>query len=304
MPRDTWLARFEKALIKQDLAETTIKGYLGDVRLFCRWLDDIHAETADLGAVEIADLRAYRQYLVNQQRQKPAAVNRRLQALRRFFAWAKRTGLIEDNPAESIRFRRKPSPQQPSALTQQEVHALLRVAGQSPHGLAKRNYALVQLMLQAGLRVSEVCRLQQRDLQLSERSGRVSVIDGKGHKERDVPLNATARRALARYLETREALQLNEPVFASKRGTPLSVRALQKTVAELASRAKIERIPVTAHTLRHTFARRYLDANPGNLVELATLLGHESLDTTAIYTKAAKETLAGAVERSELNMYG
>ena len=304
MSRDTWLARFEQTLMKQDLAETTIKGYLGDVRLFCRWLDEIHADPVDLATVEIADLRAYRQYLVNQQRQKPAAVNRRLQALRRFFAWAKRTGLIEDNPAESIRFRRRPAPKQPSALTPQEVHALLRVAGQSPHGLAQRNYALLQLILQAGLRVSEVCRLQQRDLQLSERSGLVSVIDGKGHKERDVPLNATARRALMRYFDTRESLQPDEPIFTSKRGTPLSIRALQKAITELASRAKIERIAVTAHTLRHTFARRYLDANPGNLVELATLLGHESLDTTAIYTKAAQETLADAVERSELNIYG
>jgi site-specific recombinase XerD len=89
MSWDTGLARFEQALIKQDLAKTTIKGYLGDLRLFCRWLDNIHAEAIDLGAVEIADLRAYRQYFVKQQRQKPTAVNRRLQALRRFFAWAK-----------------------------------------------------------------------------------------------------------------------------------------------------------------------------------------------------------------------
>jgi site-specific recombinase XerD len=92
-------------------------------------------------------------------------------------------------------------------------------------------------------------------------------------------------------------------VFTSKRNTPITVRALQKIITALAARAKIERIAVTAHTLRHTFARNYLQANPGNLVELAMLLGHESLDTTAIYTKASKQSLAEAVERSELNIY-
>jgi len=83
----------------------------------------------------------------------------------------------------------------------------------------------------------------------------------------------------------------------------MSVRALQKIIASLTARAKIERIAVTAHALRHTFTRNYLQANPGGLVELAALLGHESLDTTAIYTKASQESLAAAVERSELNVY-
>jgi len=304
MSEDQWLSRFKQKLIQQDLAEATINGYLADLRYFCQWLESIHEQPVSLATVEVADIRAYRQYLVNTKRQKPATVNRRLQALRRLFAWAKQTGLIDSNPTESIRFRRKPPPSQPAALTQSEVHALLRVAGQSPHGLAKRNYALIQLMLQAGLRISEVCRLQYRDLQLRERSGIVAIVDGKGRKERDVPLNATARRALTSYLETRDALPPGEPVFTSKRSTPISIRALQKIVTGLATRAKIERIPVTAHTLRHTFARKYLEANPGNLVELAALLGHDSLDTTAIYTKASPEHLTEAVERSELNIYG
>lgn len=258
----------------------------------------------DLATVTVADIRTYRQHLVNSKRQKPASVNRRLQALRRFYGWAKQAGLSAVNPAEAVRFRRRPPPTQPAALTKQEVHALLRAAGQSPHGLSTRNYALVQLLLQADLRVSEVTRLQSRDLDLRERSGRVTIVDGKGHKDREVPLNATARRAIAGYLETRGELEPEDPVFTSKRHSPMSVRALQKIIASLAAWAKIElRIAVTAHTLRHTFARNYLQANPGGLVELAALLGHESLDTTAIYTKTSQESLAAAVERSELNVY-
>ncbi len=303
MSGDNCLARFQQALIQQDLADATIKGYRADVCHFQRWLEQINQQSVPFEQTTSADLRAYRQHLVNIQRQKPATVNRRIQALRRFFSWAKRTGLMKENPAESIRFRRKPAPTQPASLNQQEVHALLRVAGQSPQGLATRNYALLQLMLQAGLRISETCRLQYRDLQLNERSGNATIVDGKGQKERDVPLNATVRRALTQYLSLDESRSPDAPVFSSKRQTPLSIRAAQKIIKSLAKRAKIERIAVTAHTLRHTFARRYLDANPGNLVELSMLLGHESLDTTAIYTKADKTTLAQGVERSELNIY-
>ena len=75
-------------------------------------------------------------------------------------------------------------------------------------------------------------------------------------------------------------------------------------ISELARRAKITRISVSPHTLRHTFALSYLQHNPGKLVELADLLGHDSLDTTAIYTRPSSESLAQDLERSPLNVYG
>lgn len=263
MSGDPWLTRFKGELLRQDLSQTTVDGYLADLRHFGQWLADWHEAPVDFASAAEADIRAYRQYLVNTRRHKPATVNRRLQALRRLYSWAKQHDLITSNPAQAVRFRRKAPPAQPPALTKQEVHALLRVAGQSPHGLAKRNYALVQVMLQAGLRVSEVVRLQYRDLDIRVRSGAVAITDGKGHRERDVPLNATARRALGAYLKTRAALAPSDPVFTSKRNAPMTVRALQKVIAALATRAKLQRIAVTAHTLRHTFARTYLQSNPG-----------------------------------------
>jgi site-specific recombinase XerD len=75
-------------------------------------------------------------------------------------------------------------------------------------------------------------------------------------------------------------------------------------IAELARRAEIDRIPVSAHTLRHTFAASYLKTNPGKLVELSGLLGHESLDTTAIYARPSQDDLALDLERSPLNVLG
>jgi integrase/recombinase XerC len=129
----------------------------------------------------------------------------------------------------------------------------------------------------------------------------VRVRDGKGHKEREVPLNATARRALHRYLEQRSAGGAESALFLSGRNAPLPIRSIQAIIARLAQRARIERIAVSAPALRHTFALNFLRANPGKLVELASLLGHDSLDTTAVYTRPSPDDLAAALERLPLN---
>ena len=84
----------------------------------------------------------------------------------------------------------------------------------------------------------------------------------------------------------------------------MPTRTIQAVIFHLAQRAKIERVRVSAHTLRHTFALNYLRQSPGKLVELASLLGHESLDTTAIYTRPSREELAQDLERSRLNVDG
>ena len=160
---------------------------------------------------------------------------------------------------------------------------------------------MVQFLLQTGLRISEAAALCMADVKLRERTGSVRVRQGKG---REVPLNASARRALRTYLEPRGALPPEAPLFLSGRGGPMAVRSIQNLIAQLARRAKITRVRVSPHTLRHTFALHYLRQNPGKLVELASLLGHESLDTTALYTRPSIDDLAEDLERSRLNVYG
>ena len=174
---------------------------------------------------------------------------------------------------------------------------LLRAAGQSGHGLAKRNYALIQLMLQTGLRVGEVAALSITDVQIRGRSGVVRIRQGK---EREVPLNATARRALGLYVESHRRIGDTDPFFTSARGKRLPTRTIQAVITELARRAKISRVKVSAHTLRHTFALNYLRQNRGKLVELASLLGHGALDSTAIYTRPSREELAADLEPDPL----
>ncbi len=113
----------------------------------------------------------------------------------------------------------------------------------------------------------------------------------------------SARRALKAYIKER-SLQSEDLVFATKRGTPATIRGLQFVIHSLGKRAHIKRIQLTAHALRHTFAINFLQVNPERLVDLASLLGHESLNTTAIYTHASKDLLAESVEKIEANIYG
>jgi site-specific recombinase XerD len=223
-----------------------------------------------------------------------------VQALKKFFGWAQQKKLVRVSPAASLRFLRRQRRAHPKGLREEEIQALLRAAGQTGHGLARRNYALLQLLLQTGLRVGETSRLVIADCEINDRSGMVCVRAGKGGKEREVPLNASARRAVSLYLKTREDHTPQEPLFLSERGGhAMSLRTMQATVQELARRAKITRIPVSAHTCRHSFALAFLRRNPGKLIELATLLGHESLDTTAVYLRPTAEVLAQAVEEDD-----
>jgi integrase/recombinase XerC len=298
------LEAFRQHLADRDLAPATVQAYLSDLIRLQAWLAWVHEDkTPLLTQVRTVDLAAFRTYLIHEQAHSPATVNRRLQGLRLFFHWMADSNWIAQNPTTQLRFMRKSSPSQPLALKRQEVFALLHAAATSPHGLASRNVALVQLMLQAGLRVGEVTALTYADLTLKSRMGTVYVRDGKGRKARDVPLNTSVRRALQDYLAIPPDPSARAPIFRSKRGTALVVRSVQAMVSRLAKQAKIERIPVSAQTLRHTFARHYLQQHPGKLRELADLLGHESLDTTAVYTKPSQDDIAVDLERSPLNVF-
>ena len=298
------LEAFRQHLADRDLAPATVQAYLSDLARLQAWLAWVHEDKAPLlTQVRTVDLAAFRTHLIHEQAHPPATVNRRLQGLRLLFQWLVDCNWMAENPTTHLRFMRKSGTLQPLALRRQEVFALFHAAAASPHRLAPRNVALVQLMLQAGLRGGEVTALTHADLTLKTRAGTVHVRDGKGRKARDVPLNTTVRRALQDYLGTQPEKAAGAPIFLSKRGTSLAVRSVQAVVTRLAQQAGIERIAVSAQTLRHTFARHYLQQHPGKLRELADLLGHESLDTTAVYTKPSQDEIAVDLERSPLNVF-
>ncbi len=147
-----------------------------------------------------------------------------------------------------------------------------------------------------GLRVGELCALRLGDVDLSERKGRVTVRSGKGQKYRVIPLNADVRRALAQYLAVRPRVA-DDHLFVSQRGgTALSTHGVEQLVATYARQAGLE--DVTPHTLRHTFGKGLLDAGV-DLPTVAALLGHENLNTTAVYTHPSARDLERAVEKLE-----
>ena len=289
-----YIDQFLMVMQKNDLAPKTITAYRYDLSLFIKWLTPI-TSTKHLQRLTEIDLIEYRQCLISSGL-KAATINRRVGSVQRFCRWAFESKLLKEDIAKSVKQVNVVAKRCPSGLKPSEVQLLLQVAGQSKHGHAKRNYVLLHLMLQTGLRVNEVAELKSGDIDLSERSGRVRVRLGKGRKAREIPLNSKARRALNLYLSSKNIEIDTDNVFLSERQTRLSTRSIQAVITELAKRASITRIKVSPHTLRHTFAINYLKQNPSNIVQLANLMGHESLDATAIYTQPSMEDLADNLE--------
>ena len=214
------LIPFLASLVAEDLSPKTVDGYRQDLLAFRRWYRESRGTDLRWEKLGSNDLINYRQHLVSVERLRPATVNRRLQALRRFCRWARDGKILKADPCETVKSVRVAKRGRPQGLEEPEVHALLRVAGESRHGHARRNYAVVQFLLQTGLRISEAAALCTADLKLRERTGSVRVRQGKGRKEREVPLNASARRALRTYLEPRGALPPEAPLFLSGAAAP------------------------------------------------------------------------------------
>jgi integrase/recombinase XerC len=246
-----------------------------------------YGEAFDPKAVLPEDLRDYRQHLLAVRRAAPATINRRISALRAFFAFLAARGEIPSNPAARLSGVRTARPA-PKALSETELRRLLREARRSPHPLHR---AVILLLAHTGLRASELCALRLADVILSERRGKI-VVRGKGEKVREVPLNAEAREALREWLSVRPAAP-DDALFVGRRGR-LTPSGVWRIVREYARRAGVEAHP---HVLRHTFATRLLREAGADLVTVAEILGHESLNTTARYTRPSEADLEAAVER-------
>ncbi len=278
-------------LRRQDASPATVRNYAADLRAFARWFHDATGDRFAAQAVTPTDLRDYRGYLRTVEQKQTATINRRLAALRKFFVWAKGAGKIVESPTDQVKGL-PAAPRTPKALGKREVDRLIREAER--HG-DKRNIAIVQLLRHTGLRVGELCNLRLGDVTISERKGEVLVRGGKGNKDRTIPLNNDARRALAAYLEVRPKVA-DDRLFVGQRGEPLQPQGVQQVVAKYAKRAGLTE--VTPHVLRHTFAKHVLNAGE-DLATVQRLLGHERLETTAIYTQPTARDLEAAVRRLE-----
>lgn len=177
----------------------------------------------------------------------------------------------------------------PKSLDRAAIRKLLREAEARCDMRAACNFSMV---LFCGLRVSELVALEERDLELGNPSGWLTVHNDKGNKQRRVPIPLPARRSLETYFQTRGDLSFPF-VFLGERG-PLTTKGVRALFSKYSA---ITGVKVHPHLLRHCFGRQFLEANQNDLVALAALMGHESLDTTRRYVQRTPEQLDAASER-------
>lgn len=270
---------------ERDASVHTLRNYRIDLVSFSAYFKG----SFDPAAVTALDLRAYLSSLY--EKNAKTSIARRLAAIRSFYRFLYRKGLVESDVAERVPLP-KSEKRLPRHLSLEETEKLLG-SPEPSNALGLRNRAILELLYSTGLRVAELASLDTDDLMAIPQSegGTIRVL-GKGKKERLVVCGATARAAVASYLDRRQEFGPEEEetaLFLNSRGGRLTVRSIERMV-EVAARAVGLPGDVTPHTLRHSFATHLL-ANGADLRLIQELLGHASLSTTQKYTHLELEQL-------------
>lgn len=276
----------EHLRVERNVSPHTLDGYRRDLDALAAWCE---TQARDLLALDPEGIRAFvaaehRRRLANDPQRNPApkSLQRRLSAVRSFYAWLLKHRRVAANPAAAIRAPKAPR-KLPQVLDPDEAQVLVEVPTDVPLGL--RDRALLELFYSSGLRLSELCALRWRDLDLPE--GLVTVL-GKGSKQRTVPVGSHARNALAAWRAETGARD-DAPIFPGRNG-PITPRAVQLRLRKLAQRQGLFK-HVHPHMLRHSFASHVLESS-GDLRGVQELLGHADISTTQIYTHLDYQHLA------------
>ncbi|WP_292293332.1 site-specific tyrosine recombinase XerD [Marivita sp.] len=290
-----WIAAFLDAqAAERGAATNTQLAYARDLADFTDWLA---GRASSLTAAQKADVENYLIHCDAQGLAKSTRA-RRLSAIKQLYRFCFEEGFRADNPAVQISGPGRDK-RLPKTLSTQEVDRLLEAA--TAHGRTAadrgRNTCLMHLLYATGMRVSELVTLP---LSAAKGDPRMLLIRGKGGKERMVPLSPPARVALARWLETREAMEdaaradgkaASTFLFPSRgKSGHLTRHAFYVLIKELAVEGGVSPAKVTPHTLRHAFATHLL-ANGADLRAIQTFLGHADVSTTEIYTHVLEERL-------------
>jgi site-specific recombinase XerD len=292
----TVIEQWLEALRQQGKSEHTLAAYRRALVHFVEWSQLLYGQAFDPATIIGRDVRDWKAHQQTVEKAAPATINQQLVALSRFFAWAIRQGLAGEDPTQDANGLRLPQ-RQPQGMNNRDLRRLLRAVHASGN---LRDSALLEVLVGTGLRVGELLALQVGDVEMGERAGKLTVRQGKHGNFRQVPLTRDVRHALVGYLEDHPGK--DNPDAALWLGTrgPLSNRSsIVRILDKYAYQAQIE--PIKPHTLRHTFATRYLEANPDDVRGLAALLGHANLNTVMIYTEPRLDDLAERMERVETN---
>ena len=288
-------------MAERGAAAHTIEAYARDLSEFLAFLAS-KGKTAETASAD--HLRAFLAGLAKKGL-APTSRARKLSAIRQFFRFLLAEGMRSDDPSSAIDSPKLGRPL-PKILSLEEVEALLRTASdaseQAADGAARRRalrlYALLETLYATGLRVSELITLPRAVLTTDDR---VLAIKGKGGRERLVPLNDAARKALAVHLaavrdDEAKASGASPWLFPSSGGEHLTRQRFGQELKALALQAGIEPSRVSPHVLRHAFASHLLERG-ADLRTVQQLLGHADISTTQIYTHVIEERLRRLVEQ-------
>ncbi len=290
----TLVQRFARYLdIERNLSPHTLKAYRRDVEEFRRFLEEHFPETTHgTDRLRRVDHRVLRRYLaLLHGKNGKTSIGRKLSALRTFFRFLLREGVLDTDPGEMVKTPRRES-YLPKVLTVDETFALLD-ADTEANLLALRDAAIWETLYSCGLRVSELTGLNVGSVDRSEGLVRVR---GKGSKERIVPIGAKALNAISAYLDARLQHTLESPLFLNHRGGRLTPRSVQRHLKQRLLQAGLLK-DATPHALRHSFATHLLDGG-ADLRAIQELLGHASLSTTQKYTQVSVDRLMAVYDQA------
>ncbi len=266
--------------IERRMSAHTLDAYRRDLDALVAWTAAQGID--DLATVHTEQLRAF---IAAEHRRglSPKSLQRRLSACRSCYQWLLKHGRIAASPAAGIRAPKAPR-KLPQVLDVDEAVQLVELPTDAPLGV--RDRAILELFYSSGLRLSELCALRWRDLDLAD--GLVTVL-GKGSKQRSVPVGSHARKALEDWRRESQG-QPDAPVFPGRGGATITPRAVQIRLQRLAQRQGLFK-RVHPHLLRHSFASHVLESS-GDLRGVQELLGHADIATTQIYTHLDYQHLA------------
>jgi integrase/recombinase XerC len=292
----------ESLAAEKGYAENTLKAYGHDLVEFCHFAAGEgpggERRAISCKAVDPLVIRGYLAWLHG--RNVKRTIARKLSALRVFFAFLRKHGLVIDNPAEQVL-----TPKQPKSLPSYlAVDDILRLLDSIPGGtlLEARNRAMFETLYSCGLRVSELAGLNPADLRVQDGFVRVR---GKGNRERLVPIGTRALAAIRHYrerlpekpsAEEDHGATAGSALFLNRFGRRLSARSIRRILDQVARGCGLP-MPVAPHGVRHSFATHLLDAG-ADLRSVQEMLGHSSLRTTQKYTHVSIDRLMAVYDKA------
>jgi site-specific recombinase XerD len=278
---------FIRALEGKNRTASTIKAYTADLAHFIDWLVHNNMVAMTPGEVQRADISDYLAYLSNQGLMGVSSA-RRLAAIREFFRFLESNDYISKNPAQWVETPKKEKNGR-VYLRPDEYRSMLSLAGGNP-----RDFAILQVFLQTGIRVAELCNLRLSDVDFE---GRTLKVAGKGMVEREIELERKGLEAIKNYLVIR--LQTFEDhLFLNYQGQPLGERGVRKLVRKYKDKAGITK-HASPHSLRHTFATAKAEKGVSPF-QLQKWLGHANLNTTQIYVHIGRQNARKVMEATSL----